>query len=293
MESYSGIYQPKLNIQVQGDQAEFYLDPTDTEAAEGRAALAALYQAGHSFGTHAHNIIRGEAPHSWRIVQGTPTAAQSVEHWQEHIGFVEQLYAAITGNDDPQFLQRMNASAMMFFPPGLEAQRQAFAGTYSDPATGETVPHGFTIQTGGPNEHFYCLFDHDVQNPWRPGTQGALDEDLSNTVFVRIPQLPPLGKIGVHGHIPDCYQDTSLPSYQRMFLQVFLERLYHEYTGAQDKVWTFGWHEHLFDLYPADHTGRELRDGVQQMVDWLNERFIGRTTANGNLVARYATMTQV
>ena len=295
VEGYSGIYQPKLNIQVQGDQAEFYLDPSDPEAAEGRAALAALYEAGHSFGTHAHNIIRGEAPHSWRIVQGTPTAAQSVEHWQDHLGYVEQLYAAITGNDDPQFLQQMNASAMMFFPPGPEAQRQAFAGTYSDPASGETVPHGFTIQTGGPNEHFYCLFDHDVQNPWRPGTQGALDEDLSNTVFVRIPQLPPLGKVGVHGHIPDCYQDTSLPSYQRMFIQVFLERLYHEYTGAQDKVWTLGWHEHLFELFPAGHTGpgRELRDEVQQMVDWLNERFIGRTTANGNLVARYATVTQV
>ncbi|MFQ6057708.1 MAG: hypothetical protein ACE5MB_02355, partial [Anaerolineae bacterium] len=265
------------------------------EAAEGRDALAALYQAGHSFGTHAHNIIRGQAPHSWSIVQGTPTTAQSVEHWQDHLGYVEQLYAAITGNDDPQFLQQMNASAMMFFPPGLEAQRQAFAGTYSDPASGETVPHGFTIQTGGPNEHFYCLFDHDVQNPWRPGTQGALDEDLGNTVFVRIPQLPPLGKVGVHGHIPDCYQDTSLPSYQRMFIQALLERLYHEYTGAQDRVGTFGWHEHLFDLYPAGHEGlgREFRDEVQQMVEWLNERFIGRTTANGNLVARYATMTQV
>jgi len=29
------------------------------------------------------------------------------------------------------------------------------------------------------------------------------------------------------------------------------------------------------------------------MVDWLNERFIGRTTANGNLIARYATMPEV
>jgi hypothetical protein len=295
VEGYSGEYQPKLNLEVQGDQAEFYLDPNDPGAAEGRAALAALYQAGHTFGTHAHNTIRDETPHSWHVVQGTPTAAQSVEHWQDHLGYVEQLYAAITGNDDPAFLQEMNASAMMFFPSGEEAQQQAFAGTYSDPVSGQTVPHGFSIQTGGPDEHFYCLFDHEVENPWRPGTQGPLDEDLSNTAFVRIPGLPPLGKIGVHGHIPDCYQDTSLPSYQRMFIQTFLERLYHEYTGAEDKTWTFGWHEHLFDLFPAGHTGqgRELREEVQGMVDWLNQRFIGHTTANGNPVAHYATMTEV
>jgi len=300
VESYSGVYQPRLNLQVQGDHAEFYLDPNDPEAAEGRAALKALYEAGHSFGTHMHNTVRGEEPHSWSRVVGTPTAAQSVESWQDHITWVEQLYAELTGNADPAFLQQMNASAATIFPPGVEAQIQAFSGTFSDPVSGATVPHGFSIQTGGPNEAFYCFFDHDVQNPWRPGIRGPLDEDLS-TPFVRIPQMPPLGDLGYHGP-SNCYEDNTLPARQRMFIQVLLERLYREYTGAEDKIWTFGWHEHLFDIYPEgsqstsaepQHTWNAFRDEVQQMVEWLNERFIGRTTANGHLIAKYATVTEV
>jgi len=295
VEGYSGIYQPKLNIQVQGDHAEFYLDTTDPEAAEGRAALAALYAAGHSFGTHAHNTIRGEAPHSWTIVRGVPTPAEVVENWQDHIGYVEQLYAQITGSDDPEFLCQINASAAMFLPGRYDEGQLAFSGVYTDPVSGQGVPHGFSAQTGGRNERFICYFDHDVQNPWRPGPAGPLDEDLTNTAFVTIPQMPSLGRLGAHA-VGGCYQDNSLPSQQRRFLQEFLERLYREYTGQPDKVWTFGWHEHLFDLYPTGASGSrgyQCREAVQQMVDWLNERFIGRTTANGNLVARYATVTQV
>jgi len=304
VESYQGIYQPKLNLQVQGDHAEFYL-LDDPEAAEGRAALAALYKAGHTFGTHMHNTLRGEAPHSWRFLPlSSPiTPAQSVENWQDHITWVERLYAAITGVDDPAFLREMNASAATILPPGLEAHWQAFAGTYRDPMTGETVPHGFPIETGGYNETFYCFFDHDVQNPWRPGPRGPLDEDLS-APFVLIPGMPPLGGVGYHGPSA-CYEDNSLPARWRMFLQVFLERLYREYTGAEDKIWTFGWHEHLFDLYPEGFTSpieeepahghpvHAFRGAVRAMVDWLNERFIGRTTANGNLIAQYATMPEV
>lgn len=295
VDRYPDRYRPKLNPQLQGDQAEFYLDPNDPEAADGRAALAALYEDGHTFGTHMHNTLRGDAPHSWARVLGAPTPAQSVESWQDHITWVERLYAELTGNDDPEFLQQMNASAATILPPGPEARRQAFSGTYSDPSTGATVPHGFPIQTGGPNETFYCFFDHDVQNPWRPGSRGPLDEDLAHTAFIRIPQMPALGNVGFHGPIA-CYQDNSVPSRQRMFIQILLERLYHEYTGAEDKVWTFGWHEHLFDLYPTDpkSPGRHaFRQAVEEMVDWLNDRFIGRITANGNLIARYATVTEV
>jgi len=302
VEGYSGPYQPKLNLEVQGDQAEFYLEE-DPEAAEGRAALTALYEAGHSFGTHMHHTLRGEEPHSWRVLWGEATAAQAVESWQDHIEWVERLYAAITGVDDPEFLREMNASAATILPRGLEAHWQAFAGTYRDPMTGETVPHGFPIETGGYNETFYCFFDHDVQNPWRPGSRGPLDEDLS-APFVLIPGMPPLGGVGYHGPSA-CYEDNSLPARQRMFLQIFLERLYREYTGAEDKIWTFGWHEHLFDLYPEGFTSpieeepahghpiHAFRGAVRAMVDWLNERFIGRTTANGNLIAQYATMPEV
>ncbi|MFQ5595504.1 MAG: PQQ-binding-like beta-propeller repeat protein, partial [Anaerolineae bacterium] len=296
VEGYSGDYQPKLNIEAQGDHAEFYLNPTDPEAAEGREALADLYDAGHSFGTHAHDTLRSEQPDSWTHIQGTATAAEAVENWQDHIGYVEQLYAEITGNSDPEFLREMNASAVMFLPKGSTETQLAFTGVYSDPVSGGAVPHGFSVQTGGRNEHFYCIFDHDVQNPWRPGTQGALDEDLTNTAFVTVPQMPPLGKIGVHAHIPDCIQDNSVPSRQRMFIQEFLERLYREYTDAPDRVWTFGWHEHLFDIYPTGAGGlgrQEFREEVEQMVEWLNERFIGQTTANGNLVAHYATVIDV
>ncbi|MBS1251249.1 MAG: hypothetical protein MAG451_00280 [Anaerolineales bacterium] len=296
VDGYSGAYQPKLNLQVQGDHAEFYLAPTDPEAVEGRGALADLYAAGHSFGTHAHDTLRGESTNSWTKVSGNPTAAEEVESWQDHIGYVEQLYADIAGNSDPEFLQQMNANAVMFLPKGSTETQLAFTGVYSDPVSGESVPHGFSVQTGGRNEHFYCLYDHDVQNPWRPGTHGALDEDLTNTAFVTVPQMPPLGNIGVHAHIPDCIQDNSVPSRQRMFVQELLERLYREYTGAPDKVWTFGWHEHLFDIYPTGTAGqgkKDFREDVAQMVDWLNERFIGDTTSNGNLVAQYATVTEV
>jgi hypothetical protein len=292
---------PRLNLQVQGDHAEFYLIPDNPESADGRAVLQDLVDAGHTLGTHIHKSVRGDDPSSWReleVPEGghiclnpdelvDPPTSDLVELMTDHITWVEGLFAQL-GVTEPV---SANQSAAVQLPRCYDNKDAAFAGTLSDGTN--TVPHGFAIETGGRNECFNAYFDHDVFTPWRPGPEGPLDEDLLNDHTVMVPGLPDVGSAGQHFSMP---YDSTVPAYQRRFIQLLLQRLYSQYTGADSQVWTFGWHIHLFSIYPDEAPvpdRMKLRGKVQALVDWLNERYIGRTDALGGVVAEYATIPEV
>ena len=57
-------------------------------------------------------------------------------------------------------------------------------------------------------------------------------------------------------------------------------------SGADDKIWTFGF------VYHPNYTDRYLND-LSEFLDWLDRYFIGKTTAEGYTIARYATIGEI
>jgi len=304
VQSYPEAQRPRLNLQVQGDHAEYYLDPSDPEAADGRALLLAFREAGHTWGLHGHGYVR-EGPHRWRYIPvpgNTPDmlcgdyehlsdqpADRVVQSWTDHISYAEALYGQLLGA--PFTI----TNAEMGSPVRYDSRVLAFRGVYSDGV--HTVPHGFPIEINGGSECFYPLFDHSPWNPWRAGPDGPLDEDPAGHVVIPLP--PVLGSVGTHYGV---WFDNSVAGRQRHFLQLYLEWLYRLWEGVSDKIWVFGWHEHVHNLYatPSDprhatwpRAGDRNREEVQEMIDWLNTHFVGHTTASGNPIATYATPDEV
>jgi hypothetical protein len=76
--------------------------------------------------------------------------------------------------------------------------------------------------------------------------------------------------------------DLSVPQLQRRFLMLYAEWLGRERTGAEDRVWTFG-----FVFHPEDGDG--FNGALAELLTWLDANFVGKTSPQGNVIARYAT----
>jgi hypothetical protein len=146
-------YRPAIALEMQGDHAEYYLNPTDPDAVEGRAALLALLDNGSTFGTHMHAVRRGtrqpwtQAPSPGDGDQcnnplGMTEAPDATinEIWQDHLAYVEPMWAMVTGITPTASLNRY---AAVFLPRTYLGKSRAFAGQYY------AVPHGFSIETAG------------------------------------------------------------------------------------------------------------------------------------------------
>lgn len=277
IESIEPAKRPKLNIQISGDHAEFYLqDETGLEM------LRQLYQQGHLLGTHMHRnayngkfldwsdlkpsrpLAKPNLPPGDVITPGVlaePNGLDEVRKlWRDNFQFTDALISRVTGITDPKQVRRMNNHGEFHLPNSWESKDVLFK------------EFGITVETGGRNEVFNMIFDHDVFNPWRPSPNHELAEDLSNKAYLCVPQLAVVGNIKSHFGV---MQDLSLPAMQRRFLQIVLERREHERLGLPAKVWTFGWTMHAFDLYPEGTPRRSSqRKNVSQLVLWINENFV-------------------
>jgi len=269
---------PRVNIQISGTQGEFYLQD---EA--GLEMLRRLWRQGHELGTHFHlNIYLGEA---WRWDQLRPSRIpakpplppgeiltpgilpepNTIEEvrrlWRDNFRFTDPLIAKVTGVSGQAELRKINNNGEFFLPNGMDGKDVLFK------------EYGITVQTGGRNELFNMIFDHDVFNAWRPGTKHELGEDPKNKAYVCVPQLAVPGNIRPHQGI---LQDLSIPALQRRFLQIVMERREHERLGLPPKAWTFGWTVHDFDIPPGEGPMRRMsqRKNLEKLVAWINENFV-------------------
>jgi hypothetical protein len=144
---------------------------------------------------------------------------------------------------------------------------------------------GFTYAAGNRSERGLGLFGHIVWNPFRPGASDEpgheIEEDL-DAAFIQIDHHAQIGTATeAHGMV-----DTSAEAVKRHFLMEYLEWLTRERTGADDKVWTFGF------IYHPNYGDRYNEDLVE-VLDWLDRYFIGKTSPHDNMIARYATVAEV
>lgn len=301
---------PKLNIQFNGDVAEYYLYYKDNNTIASKVInkLKEMYEEGDiTLGTHPHVIVR-DGLLKWRVIppeeSGTnfsseidplenpdalcdPNISLVVKALNDHTYMVDSLIKCITNKD----ATLINNNMVGAWPVRYDNQRLAYQGLLTDGNL--TMLHGFIIETASRGEFFTDIFYQNPWAPWRPSDKGPLLEDLSYRGHVAIPIGAVLGSVGEHMYR---WQDNTVAQKKKEFIQLYLERLYRQYHGLESRIWTFGWHEHpknLFEEGEETYYLSLLRDELIDMITWLNENFIGKKDGMGNLVAKYSTINEV
>jgi hypothetical protein len=230
-----------------------------------------LVEAGHEIGSHAHRITYDAGRDAWvgRVDElskyGYPSydAALARQCWEDADRYMDQVVEEIGAGE-----QNQTMCAVPFMCSDEGQLMEEF---------------GFSIAAGGRCEKGTSYFGHMVWNPWRPSANDEpgheIEEDL-NAPYITVDHLAQVGREEAHG------MDLTVPQLQRRFLMLYAEWLARERSGANDKVWTFGFvvHPNYGDLYNAD---------LVQFLSWLDEHFIGKTSAHGNVIARYASVGEI
>jgi hypothetical protein len=231
-----------------------------------------LLEAGHEIGTHAHRLTYDEEKDLWIswVDELSKLDPKVYDHdlarqtWFDAYFYVDAMLTEIGVTD-----QNETVCAVAF---KLSDQGQLME------------EFGFSIAAGQQGESAINFFGHIIWNPWRPTSSDdpglSLTEDL-NTNFIAVPHLAQIGiRGGVHG------TDLSLEQIQRRFLMLYIEWLRRERTGAEDKVWSFG-----FVYHPED--GDVFNDTFADFLTWLDANFVGKTSPHGNIIAQYASIGEI
>jgi hypothetical protein len=235
------------------------------------AQFAALVAAGHEIGSHSHQITYDQQTDTWIThtdelsIYGRPNYDPELarQAWNDASYYVEAVLDAIgaTGQN------RINCSTAL----SLSDERNLM------------TEFGFTIAAGNRLEASANYFGHMSWNPWRasnsdePGYEIA--EDLS-APYVSINHGAQIGSSESHSTY------ATVNQLQRQFLMLYAEWLARERTGAEDRVWSFGfiYHPNQGDKYNAD---------LIEFLDWLDMYFIAEKSPYGNTIARYAMVSEI
>jgi hypothetical protein len=230
-----------------------------------------LLAAGHEIGTHAHRLTYDAAQDLW-VWQGDKLDKYgrpnydfqlAEQSWSDADSYLDALLAQIGSAGENQ---SMCAVPFLCSDEGLLMDE-----------------FGFSIAAGGRCEKATSYFGHIVWNPWRPGANDAfgheLEEDL-DADYITLDHLAQIGKAEAHG------MDLSVAQMQRRFLMLYVEWLSRERSGAEDRVWSFGfvYHPNYGDAFNAELT---------EFLTWLDENFVSLASPYGNVIARYATASDI
>jgi len=258
----------KVTFLSVGEFMEFVLE----DEANAIPIMRRLYENGGSLGTHSHTE-HYFGSHNWPSLGPNATEVQSRENWDDSIRFVNAVVAEVIGTNDTTAIATVNNIRGGHLP--------------NDRATFYKfmVEYGFPIQEAGPAEPWYQYFGHHIWNPFRPSMESAWMENVS-TPFVYVPSGPVIGKVGIHA---GAFQDMSPPNMKKMFLMVYLNWRHHEDSSFPYRIWTFGWASHTHDISPHSQTPKD----VGEFVRWLNDTFVSRRSASGNVIAKWAGRKEV
>jgi hypothetical protein len=227
--------------------------------------------AGHEIGSHAHRITYDPAQDLWlnrvdeinRYGQPNYDAALAQQCWNDAYEHVAAVLDAT----------------------GTTGQNQTMCAVPFKCSDEGQLMHefGFAIAAGNRSEKGPNYLGHIVWNPWRPAASDEPGHELAEDPtanYIALDHYAQIGKSEAHG------MDVTTPQLQRRFLMLYAEWLSRERTGAEDRVWTFGfvYHPNQGDSYNA---------ALAEFLDWLDTYFIGQQSPYGHTIARYATATEV
>jgi hypothetical protein len=235
------------------------------------AQFRELLDAGHEIGSHAHRITYDPVQDLWisqvdkldRYGRPNYDAALTRQCWADADSYVDTVLADLGVSGQNQ--------TMCAFPFMCSDEGQMMG------------DFGFTIAAGNRSEKGAYYFGHMVWNPWRPAASdepGHEIEEDPTASFIAIDHYAQIGEPEAHG------MDITTPQLQRRFLMLYAEWLARERTGAEDRVWLFGF------VYHPDF-GDKYNAALVEFLDWLDEFFIGKTSPFGHTIARYATVAEI
>jgi hypothetical protein len=231
-----------------------------------------LLGSGHSVGTHAHRLTYDPIDDLWsaRLEEvdnyGRPNYDPIIAHqcWEDAYKNISEVLDILNVNDQNK---TMCTRAFRF-----QDEEQLMK------------EYGFTIAAGDRAEISEKYFGHQVWNPWRPTANDEPGHELGEDLTVSFITLDHLAQIGSYeiSHAVN----LNIPQMQRRFLMLYTEWLSRVRSGANDKVWTFGF------VYHPNYTDRYLED-LKVFLDWLDLYFINKTTPEGFTIAEYSTVEDI
>ncbi len=252
----------KLSFLSTGQFMEWVL----ADPAQGHPLIQRLYASGGQIGTHSHNKNR-VATHNWVTLPPNPSAAEVLQHWNDHVGAVRAVITAALGITDPATITAVN-SMRGSHTPGDDAWRIQMMSDF-----------GFTNHQQGPDEQLYAYFHHYPMNPYRPSSSRFLEADPASPVVV-VPFGPVLGHNDVHFGIE---QDMRMRAVQARFLLEVLNWLHDVHVAGTGRVWVTGWGSHTSDIAPGTVTRLEYAP----TLNWLLDHFVDQPVG-GQLAATFA-----
>jgi len=244
----------KLTVSSNGEFMEFVEDFGD------QGLVWSYIDAGFDWGTHIHPLWR-RGRHDW--VLELPGAPENTVRriWRDNVDAVNSVVGSGNNYGVAPYQCAQPLLARMMGEYGFAIQ------------TALTEPAGVMA---------YENLGHYPWNPFRPsaGVGEYLKEDLDQTRYVLIPHYPQLEPN------PGPSGPRSLGTNQKYFIMEYIEWLHWQRSGLPARVWVFGIATH--DCYNNPN-----RDDIEAMLDWLDANFIGRTTPDGQVIAEYATATEV
>ncbi|HEC75746.1 MAG TPA: hypothetical protein ENI33_00605 [Thermoplasmatales archaeon] len=244
----------KLTVSSNGEFMEFVEDFGDQEL------IKSYLDAGFNWGTHIHPLWRRDR-HDW--VLETPDVSEEIVRriWQDNTNAVN----SIIGSEN-----NYGVAPYQCAQPLLVKLMNEFGFTIE---TALTEPAGILA---------YENFGHYPWNPFHPSPEAGkfLKECLNQTQYILIPHYPQLEPN------PGPSGPRSLGTNQKYFIMEYIEWLHWQRNNLPAKVWVFGIATH--DCYNNPN-----RIYIETMLSWLDENFIGKKIPTGEVIAEYATATQI
>jgi len=244
----------KLTVASNGEFMEFIEDFSD------QSLVQSYLNAGFNWGTHIHPLWR-RGRHDW-VLELPDVEEDTVRMiWNDNINAVN----SVIGSENNYGVAPYQCAQPLLVKMMIES--------------------GFTIQTGLTEPAGIMAYEnlgHYPWNPFRPSSKigSFLKEDLDQKQYILIPHYPQLEpNSGPSG-------PRSLGTNKKYFMMEFIEWLHHQREDLPEKIWVFGIATH--DCYNNPN-----RDDIAAMLDWLDDNFIGKAIPTGEVIARYATATEV
>jgi hypothetical protein len=233
--------------------------------------FSALLAAGHEIGSHAHQITYEPASNAWVThneelnIFGRPNYDPDLarQAWDDAARYVDEVLQSIGESGQNKI---MCSTAL-----SLSDERNLMA------------EFGFTIAAGNRLEAGVNYLGHMPWNPWRAANVDKPGYEIAEDLKAPYPSINHGAQIGeAHSHSVG----VTVPQLQRQFLQLYTEWRYRERTGADDRVWSFGfvYHPNQGDKYNSD---------LVEFLGWLDTHFINQPSPYGNTIARYATLSEI
>ena len=243
----------KISVQSNGEFFEYVLDNGDEEK------IRSFIELGFDFGTHIHSFRR-EGPHNWVRYNWDVPDWFDRTIWDSNIQFAD----SVLGKENNYHINAYWCPHYYYLVS--EYPKFLYIASMGLPMTIEARR----------------FLKHPSWNPFRPSMEPGklLEEDLTRS-YVLLPNHHQIGLLA-----PEEFADVRVETLKRQFLMIYVEWLSRIRNNTPDKIWLWGFSTHT-------QFNANVHDDIIEMANWLNENFVGKTTASGDTIAIWASSRKI